>query len=411
MSVVAHEGAGDDVSESAVQAGMTRPPFVYWVSVWFAGSAHAFVGLTRDFFVGDMGIKVGRDFTNMWTAGHMALNGDGAYAFDVNVFRLELLERVGILSAQNFSYPPHALFIDAVFAPPPYWAALILWNALSALVFIFAARPYLPKGFPPLLAALTPAATICMWDGQFGLFIGALWLIVFRYCDRRPFQAGLAAAVMTIKPHLGLFVAALLVTRPKALATAILATGVLVIASGLAFGWYSWAAFLFDTTRDQANILEQSSEQFYFNMMPTVFPAVGGGTIGIAAQVAGAAFALWQMWRIRRLPPVELAFPAATATFLILPYAFNYDMTVAALGFAVLLFGRWGDLSWDEKAILTIGFLSPQFTFISSLIAPVALALSLHVQCQLLLRRNEGGSSWRSVEVEAPHGTGSVNIP
>jgi hypothetical protein len=124
-------------------------------------------------------------------------------------------------------------------------------------------------------------------------------------------------------------------------------------------------------------------------MMPTVLPAVGGGWLGIAAQIASAIFALWQLWRIHRLPPVQLAFPAATATFLILPYAFNYDMTVVALGFAILLFSRWDNLSWGEKAILTIGFLSPQLTFVSTLIAPAALALSLHVQCQTLLRQQE----------------------
>ena len=372
--------------KSIIQTPVPHPPLLYWVLLWVLGSYQALAHTVRDITDPDPGIILGRDFSNLWTAGRMAMRGDGLFAFDVDSFRLGLNEHLHLLVLQNFSYPPHALLIDTLFALPPYYAALALWSGLGVVAFALAARPYLPRGFPPLLAALTPAATICLWDGQYGLLIGALWLTVYRLCELRPVQAGLAAAALTIKPHLGLLVAALLLTRRKALVTAILATGAMVIASGFTFGWYSWAAFLFDTTRDQANILEQTSEQFYFSMMPTVFPAVGGGAIGIVAQVASAAFALWQMWRIRRLPPVDLAFPAATATFLILPYAFNYDMTVAALGFAVLLFGRWGELRWDEKSILTIGFLSPQLTFISALIAPAALALSLHVQCQLLLR-------------------------
>lgn len=368
----------------------SRPPFVYWTCLWIVGSTHALVALIRDFRSWEITVIVGRDFSNMWTAGRMALAGDGAYAFDVNIFRLELAERVGILSLQNFSYPPHALFIDAVFALPPYWPALVLWNAFGALVFILAARPYLPKGFPPVLTALTPAATICMWDGQFGLLTGALWLVVYRFCDRKPVQAGLAAAVLTIKPHLGLLIAALLVTRHKALITASLATAGLIVASGLAFGWYSWASFLFDTTRDQADILTRPAGDLYFIMMPTVLPAIGPGWPGITAQAASAIFAVWQLWRIRHVAPVELAFPAATATFLILPYAFNYDMTVVSLGFAILLFARWGELTLGEKVILTLGFLSPQLTFVSILIAPVALALSLHVQCNRLLGYRDG---------------------
>jgi alpha-1,2-mannosyltransferase len=361
---------------------------------------HAAVGLLRDFRSWELPVIVGRDFSNMWTAGRMVWSGDAAHAFDVDVFRLELAERVGILSLQNFSYPPHALFIDALFALPPYWAALILWNAFGALAFILAARPYLPQGFPPLLAALTPAATICMWDGQFGLLIGALWLVVCRFCDRKPVQAGLAAAVMTIKPHLGLFIAALLVTRPKAVATATLAAIVLIVASGLAFGWYTWASFLFDTTLDQADILTRTDDQFYFIMMPTVLPAVGAGWPGIAAQAAAALFALSQLWRVRRVPPVELAFPAATATFLILPYAFNYDMTVVSLGFAILLFARWGRLTLVEKVILTLGFLSPQLTFVSTAIAPAALVLSLYVQCEQL--RQDYGETYSSKQSVPP---------
>ena len=68
-------------------------------------------------------------------------------------------------------------------------------------------------------------------------------------------------------------------------------------------------------------------------------------------------------------------------------------MTVVALGFAILLFDRWGELSLTEKIILTLGFVSPQLTLIlpqitpAALIAPATLAVSLHVQCNHLLKR------------------------
>jgi hypothetical protein len=104
---------------------MSRPPFVYWTSLWIVGPLHAAVLLFREFVDTDPGIIVGRDFSNMWTAGQMALAGDAGHAFNVDVFRLELLDRVGILSQQVFSYPPHALFVDALVALPPYWVALI----------------------------------------------------------------------------------------------------------------------------------------------------------------------------------------------------------------------------------------------------------------------------------------------
>jgi len=387
------DAGGDVTNDLNTLSPVERPSFVYWVSLWFAASAHAYVGLFRDIFLSeDIALRVGRDFTNLWTAGRMVLNGEGPHAYNVDVFRLELLDRVGILSLQNFSYPPHALFLDAVFALPPYPVAFVLWIVFSASAFILAARPYLPQGFPPVLAALTPAATICMWGGQFGLLIGALWLVVYRNCDRRPVQAGLAAAALTIKPHLGLLVAVLLITRRKALITAILASLALFVVSGLAFGWYSWASFLVDTTRDQADILTRTDVQYYFNLMPTVFPHFGRGWLSWVLQAASAGFAIHMLWRLRGLSPMQLAFPAATATFLILPYGFNYDMTVVALGFALLLFEHWARLSMREKVILTLGFVSPQLGFIWAPIVPVALALAFYVQCQQLLRQNKDAS-------------------
>ena len=52
--------------------------------------------------------------------------------------------------------------------------------ALTAGLFYWAARPYCPKGFPPILVVLTPAALTCYTFGQTGLLFGALWLLAFR---------------------------------------------------------------------------------------------------------------------------------------------------------------------------------------------------------------------------------------
>ena len=199
---------------------------------------------------------------------------------------------------------------------------------------------------------------------------------------------------MTIKPHLGLLVAALLVPRPKALGAAGLGTSGLVAASGLAFGSYSWASFLFrhDTRPDQHPRADHRG-QFYFQHDADGVSRGGRRLDRYAGPGRQRGIRLAQLWRIRHLAPVELAFPAATATFLILPYAFNFDMTVVALGFGDHVVQPWGELSWTEKTILTLGFFSPQLALIlpqscpRRLIVPTALVLSLHVQCNQQLKR------------------------
>jgi len=84
---------------------------------------------------------------------------------------------------------------------------------------------------------------------------------------------------------------------------------------------------------------------------------------------------------------MDLAFISATATFLILPYAFNYDMTVVSLGFALMLFRHWEGLPAWQRAALIGGYLSPQITFLIRVfevpLAPAVLLIGLYAQLRL----------------------------
>ena len=267
-------------------------------------------------------------FTDLWVAGKLVWAGTPGCAFDVNCFRLAMYRNLDVLALQNYSYPPPALFIAAPFALMPYYAALAAWTLLGVLFFIWCAKPFLPKAFPPLLAVLTPAATINIWNGHYGFLLGGLWLLCFRDLERQPKRAGIFAGLLTLKPHLGVMIAATIVRNWRALVAAVLTTLALVILSGLAFGPEPWNGFLFGTTAEQQEILTRSSAEFYFRMMPSAYVAFGKGFPGIIAQVISAALAIVLLAKSRKWD----AFSAATATFLIVPYAFNYDMTVAFSG-------------------------------------------------------------------------------
>ena len=350
--------------------------FVQWSLLWLLGGVAALVSIGFDLVVHDSGKLFGRDFTNLWVAGRLVVEQRAGCAFDVSCFRDAMLGELHILTVQNYSYPPSALFMAVPFGLLPYYAALALWTICGALFFIWTARPFLPKGFAPYLAVLTPAATINIWNGHYGFILGGLWLLFFRNLDPHPRRAGVFAALLTFKPHLGLMVAASSLRRRTTLVSGIIATIAIVLLSGEAFGWDTWGAFLTDTTAAQLHLLERGASVFYFRLMPSAYVAFGRGTGGLVAQLlfAGAAVAL--LTRYRRWD----AFSAATATFVIVPYCFNYDMTVACLGFAILLFDRWSSLGWPQRASLVLAFFAPELSYFAGPVVPVALLCALQVQ-------------------------------
>jgi hypothetical protein len=140
-------------------------------------------------------------------------------------------------------------------------------------------------------------------------------------------------------------------------------------------------SFLHSTTHEQTDILTRTDDEFYFRLMPSPYITFGRGLLGTAAQLLFGCSAAACLVKFRRLD----VFTAATATFLIVPYVFNYDMTVACLGFAVLLFDRWGSLEFWERATLSLAFLVPEMSYVPVLrllCAPVLL-LALIAQCRL----------------------------
>ena len=355
-----------------------RPPFVFWTCLWAGGLAVILVATAYDIINPDLGVPLGRDFSNLYVAGTLALQGQAYLAFDPDTFRLAIKDIVGTLTQQVYSYPPHALFVAVPFALFPYEWSLTVWSLFTLAFFYWAARPYV--GFAPILAVLTPAAALNIWCGQHGLLLGALWLVYFRLLGERPVSAGLVAAAMTFKPHLGLLIGLTSLTNWRTVLTAIGGTAALVLASAWAFEWSGWYGFISENVGTHVGFLTQQSDDFYFRLMPSAYAAYGRNNIAAALQLLVALAALAMVVRYRRIDPFVLA----TATFLIVPYAFTYDMPVACLGFAIVLWREWATLRSWERAALAIAFLTPAIALAiehwGAMAAAPALLAALYVQ-------------------------------
>lgn len=318
----------------------------------------------------------GRDFINLWGGGHLLREGRADSIYEVAAYRDYLAGLFGPLGGHNYSYPPVTFPIAELFSLLPYWLALTLWLTSTGALFLWAARRWWPSDWSPLwLAVLTPAALMNIWAGHYGFLVGALFLFGWQRLDARPWQAGLFFGLMLIKPHLAILIPLVLLLRGqwKALAGGALTVAVLIAATSALYGWSVWSDFLFGAGSVQAGLID-AGRSFYGNMSTSLATGVlrvsddWGLAFGAQTLLGLAAVAMLVAAARRALPTPELAMLTATATFLVLPYAFNYDLTVVMIA-AVRL---WADpeATRGERALAVTGFLSPQ---IGMLLAPLGI--------------------------------------
>jgi hypothetical protein len=244
-----------------------------------------------------------------------------------------------------------------------------------------------------VLAALTPAGCINIWNGHYGFILGGLWLLFFRYFgDEKPIRAGVVAGLMTFKPHIGILIGATALWKRKVVFFGALTTVALVLLSAFVFGPDTWWDFFTKTTAVQAEILNRDSADSYFKMMPTPYVTWWRNSPGLFAEEVVVMLTALLLWQYKKWD----AFIASTVTFLILPYAFNYDMTVACLGFVLVLYRDWEELSLQEKAILLLAFLTPNLTYAYYIAwtVPIILLFALSIQ---LRRKSVSAAELKSV--------------
>jgi hypothetical protein len=309
---------------------------------------------------------LGRDFANVYTAGHLVIGGPLADIYDIQAYQAYQQALFnGAVLGHNYSYTPVSFFYVWLFAPFPYIVALALWLTLTGAAFFAAARPWLrDAGIAPWVALLLPASLMNIWAGHYGFLFGALWLAAWRLLERRPRTAGLLIGLMIVKPHLALLMPLVLARRgdwTAFLFAAFTASG-LVLASGLAFGWSYWASWVGGTLFTQAAMIGETG-QFFLRMMPTVAPSLLLAGLpswaAWAAQGASALAAVAALWRFLPKDPARAGLATACATFLVLPYAFVYDMTLVSLAALLVLYRSGSAMRPFWRAVSALAFLLP----------------------------------------------------
>lgn len=309
-------------------------------------------------FLGDQGVQF--DFVALWAAAKLALAGDTAAAFDQPVLReaqaLPADARPGEL---YWLYPPGLLIVLAPLGLLPFWGAWALFVASSMALYLGALwrlAGAVPLGRHLLIAA--PIVIHVFHLGQLSLLWAALIVAALEATRRRHYPvAGLAFALLSLKPQFGVLVPFALVAGrhwPVFLWTAI---GFLVVHGlpTLVVGLESWGAFF---ARLAEHLQRLAADEARWDLMVTPYALsrlVGLGhsaalwfQYALTAVLAAATMRLWRPGRDFDLAAGALCLGALLAT----PYAYYYELTLCIP--AALYLGRGGFARHRGDGILLV---------------------------------------------------------
>ena len=259
-----------------------------------------------------------------------------------------------------YIYPPPALLIFAPFTLPSYWVGYGLWVALTAALFLWASTRI---GAPWWLVPLLPTVMLVAYCGQVTFFVGGIVLAALAYRDR-PILAGVLFGIAAaVKPQVAVLVpiALLAEARWRTLVSAGATGLVLCGAATLVWGpelWLEWLEAL-----PRFNTLIFNDRGLTEDAITPFAALVGAGLDGRwAFLLAPLAVALvWFGFR-RTQDLADRSLLLFGATFLVTPYAMNYELALLAPGVAVYL-SRVRDPRWPKYVAAALGYVMLPWAF------------------------------------------------
>jgi hypothetical protein len=331
-----------------------------------------------------LGRPIGSDFSNVWTAGRMALDGRAAEAWDWAAHHAVQQQAHGRpdVPFYGWHYPPPFLLIASALATLPYLPALIVWQLATLIPFLALARRLVPDRDVVLLAAAAPVTLICLTHGHNGFLTALLLAGGLMLLDRRPLLAGLCFGCLIYKPQLGLVLPPLLLIGGhwRAILGACLSAALLIGATLLIWGWPVWQAFVDSLPLTRSVVIEQGGAGWHKIMSPFAAVRLWGGSVAAAHAVQwsvalAAIGALAWLHRVRAPAGLRNAFVCAAA-LLATPYVLDYDqlLLLPALGWLWRTGRETRPLPW-EATLIALAWAAPMAARQAALLGGVPLGL------------------------------------
>jgi alpha-1,2-mannosyltransferase len=358
-----------------------------------------FLVVTAHGLVDVRGRPLGTDFSDVYTAGTYALEGNPAAPFNPVLQHVREQKLFGEATPfYGWHYPPFFLFVAAALALMPYGIALAVWQAVTLGLYLLVIRAIVvssfrgprsgsPESISPasetsapspdplrrwlwipdsrsaasgmthewlLLALAFPAVFVNIGHGQNGFLTAALLGTALVQLDRRAVVSGILFGLLAYKPQYGLMIPLVLAAsgRWRTFAAAVAAVVLLVAATTVAFGPHVWQAFLDSMRFTRVVALEQGDTGWYKIQSVFAWARMWGASVPVAyalqaATIVGLGATLFRLWHSAVPYPFKAA-ALCIAAILATPYAFDYDMVVLAPAIAFIAvdglargFGPW----------------------------------------------------------------------
>lgn len=270
------------------------------------------------------------DFISYWAAGVMSLAGRAHEAYNLELHKAVEQTAAVVQGYMGFPYPPPFLFVVTPLGFLPFTIATVVWVTGTLALFEALARR-LPSSAPWVAVAFPPVLCIAI-TGQNGFLTAALVIGGLFALPSRPFLGGLILGCLVIKPQLGVLLPlAFIAARDwRAFAGATVSSVGLCLAALAVFGLPAYEGFIALVSTTQMQVLTEGAAGW--EKMTSVYAALrlAGApselAIPIHAAVAAAAIALlWRIWS-RDTDLLNRGAALVTATALVSPYMYNYDM-------------------------------------------------------------------------------------
>jgi len=363
-----------------------------WALAVLVASAGGLVYLvaTSDGLIDYQGRPLGTDFSNVYAAGTHALDGNPAAPFDP---RLQHAREQKIFGEKTpfygWHYPPLFLGVAAALALMPYQLALLVWQGVTLLLYLWTMRTIIGTSSWPgltrpstaslaaasqdvdardkpghdglwlLLALAYPAVFVNLGHGHNGFLTAALMGFALITLDTRPIVSGILFGLLAYKPQFGIMIPLVLLAsgRWRTLFAAAATVAILIVAAALAFGMETWRAFFIFAEYTRAIVLETGETGWHKIQSVFAWARMWGAPISLAYAIQGAitlavAAALVWLWRSRESFALKAA-ALCLAAILATPYSLDYDLMVLAPAIAFLAIDglRRGFGPWEKSAL------------------------------------------------------------
>ena len=314
------------------------------------------------------GRPLGTDFSNVWTAGRMVLEGRAAEAWEWGPhYRVQQQVHGAEVPFYGWHYPPPFLLLASLLALLPYVPALLLWQASTLAAVVLLLRKIVPDRRTMLFGLAAPVVLVCLSHGHNGFLTAALLGGGLLLLDRKPVVAGVLLGCLVYKPQLAIVIPPLLLVAGnwRAIAGASLSAGMLIAATLLLWGLPVWQAFLDSLPLTREVVLESGATGWHKIQSPFAMIRMWGGDLpasyGVQIFATGSALAV-TLWLTKRAQPAQRNAAAIATALISTPYVLDYDFVPLGIAVAFLVADgiRRGFLSY-EKSLYAFVWLAPLF--------------------------------------------------